>query len=87
MNFDLSDEQNMLRDQAERIFQELSSPERLRTLLNQRAPYDPELWRSLSELGFLGAALPEEHGGLGMNPLDLAMLLEEAGRSCVRSPN
>lgn len=86
MNFDLSDEQNMLREQAERIFQEHAAPERLRKLLDERAPYDPDLWNSLSELGFLGAALPEEYGGLGMTPLDLAMLVEEAGRACAPVP-
>jgi acyl-CoA dehydrogenase len=86
VNFDLSDEQNMLREQAARIFTELASPERLRQLLDEGAPYDAELWSSLSELGFLGAALPEEFGGLGMTPLDLAMLVEEAGRSCAPVP-
>jgi acyl-CoA dehydrogenase len=86
VNFDLSEEQNMLREQAARIFEELAAPERLRALLNERAPYDPSLWGSLSELGFLGAALPEAYGGLGMSPLDLAMLMEEAGRACAAVP-
>jgi acyl-CoA dehydrogenase len=86
VDFDLSDEQNMLREEAGKLFAELASPAKLRELLDARAPSDPGLWGSLSELGFLGAALPEQYGGLGMQPLDLAMLVEEAGRACAPVP-
>lgn len=86
MNFDLSEEQIMLRDQCARIFTEHAPPVRLRALLAEAAPYDPELWTRLAELGFLGVALPEATGGLGMTPLDLAMLVEESGRSCAATP-
>jgi acyl-CoA dehydrogenase len=86
VNFDLSDEQNMLREQAERILQQNAAPERLRSLLDRHASYDQELWSAISELGFLGAALPEGYGGLGMTPLDLAMLVEETGCACAPVP-
>ena len=86
MNFDLSEEQTILREQAARMFSEQADPARLRALLNEQAPFDADLWAQLSELGFLGAALPEAVGGLGMTPLDLAMLIEEAGRSCAPVP-
>ena len=86
MNFDLSDEQQMLREQAARLFEEFAGPERLRLLLGEQAPFDPVLWARLSELGFLGAALPEEFGGLALTPLDLGMLVEEAGRACAPVP-
>ncbi|MGY1840277.1 MULTISPECIES: acyl-CoA dehydrogenase family protein [unclassified Modestobacter] len=43
-------------------------------------------WRLLAESGFLGAGVPEEQGGLGLLPSDLALLSEEAGRALVPGP-
>lgn len=43
-------------------------------------------WRPIADSGLLGALLPEEHGGLGLVPSDLAVLTEEAGHSLVRGP-
>ena len=48
--------------------------------------YPPELWRGMSELGWLGLAAPEEYGGAGGSFLDLAMLLEEMGRALTPGP-
>ena len=44
------------------------------------------LWGQLGELGVLGLTTPEEHGGLGLGPLDLVLLLEECGRYAVPEP-
>lgn len=43
-------------------------------------------WRAIADSGLLGALLPEEQGGLGLVPSDLALLTEEAGHSLVRGP-
>jgi alkylation response protein AidB-like acyl-CoA dehydrogenase len=43
-------------------------------------------WRAIADSGLLGALLPEEDGGLGLVPSDLALLTEEAGHSLVRGP-
>ena len=42
--------------------------------------YTPELWKRIADLGWLGLPFPEEYGGLGLNYLDLTLLLEEMGR-------
>lgn len=44
------------------------------------------LWEQLAELGILGLTTPESHGGLGLGPLDLVLLLEECGRHAVPEP-
>ena len=86
MNFDLSDEQKMLAEQASGLLAERSTPERLRALIGEGADYDAALWRELAEMGFLGAAIAEAHGGLGMTPLDLGVISQELGRANASLP-
>jgi alkylation response protein AidB-like acyl-CoA dehydrogenase len=44
------------------------------------------LWRSLADLGLLGALVPESHGGLGLNELDILLGLTESGRAAAPIP-
>jgi acyl-CoA dehydrogenase len=86
MNFDLSDEQKMLAEQARGLLGERSTPDRLRSLIDSGAEWDEPLWREIAEMGFLGAIIPEAHGGLGMTELDLGVISEEMGRANVALP-
>lgn len=86
MNFDLSDEQKMFAEQARGLLQDRSPPDRLRRLIDDGAEWDERLWREMAGLGFLGAGITEEHGGLGMTPLDLGVLAEELGRANAAIP-
>jgi acyl-CoA dehydrogenase len=86
MNFDLSDEQKMLAEQARGLLGARSTPDRLRALIDGGQEYDEPLWRELAEMGFLGAAIPEAYGGLGMTELDLAVISEELGRANAALP-
>lgn len=81
MNFDLSDEQKMLAEQARGLLAERSPPARLRQLIGEGAEIDAPLWRELGEMGFLGAAIAEAHGGLGLSALDLGVISQELGRA------
>lgn len=80
MNFDLSDEQKMLAEQARGLLSERSPYDHLRRLIDMQAEWDESLWRELSEMGFLGVAIPEQHGGLGMAALDQGVIAQELGR-------
>ncbi len=80
MNFDLSDEQKMLAEQARGLLAERVPFDHLRKLIDASAEWDEPLWRELGEMGFLGANIPEEFGGLGLSELDLAMISQELGR-------
>lgn len=86
MNFDLSDEQKMLAEQVGGLLAERSSPERLRELIAAGAEWDEALWSELAEMGFLGAAIAEADGGLGMTALDLGVISQELGRANVALP-
>ncbi|TGN72894.1 acyl-CoA dehydrogenase [Bradyrhizobium yuanmingense] len=81
MNFDFSDDQKQLRDQARKFLAEKCSPKAVRVVLEGKAPYDQELWKGLAEMGFLGVAIPEEFGGAGAGHLELCVIAEEMGRA------
>jgi acyl-CoA dehydrogenase len=80
MDFDLSDEQKMLAEQARGLLAERSPYDRLRSLIDGGADWDEPLWSELGTMGFLGANIPEKFGGLGMSELDLGVISQELGR-------
>ena len=80
MNFEFSDDQKQLHDQARRYLAEHSPPKAVRAVLEGEAAYDKALWKGLAEMGFLGVAIPEEFGGAGAGHLELCVIAEESGR-------
>jgi alkylation response protein AidB-like acyl-CoA dehydrogenase len=86
MNFDFSDEQKQLRDQARKFLTEKCPPKAVRAVLDGNAPYDRDLWKGLAEMGFLGVAIPEAYGGAGAGHLELCVIAEEMGRALAPVP-
>ncbi|WP_322516178.1 acyl-CoA dehydrogenase family protein [Rhodopseudomonas palustris] len=86
MNFDFSDDQKQLRDQARRFLAEKCPPKAVRAVLEGKADYDRDLWKGLAEMGFLGVAIPEEYGGTGAGHLELCVIAEELGRALAPVP-
>ncbi|MEA1958909.1 MAG: acyl-CoA dehydrogenase family protein [Chloroflexota bacterium] len=86
MDFDFTEEQEMLRKSA-RCFLKRECPASLvRQMAADSIGYPPELWRKMAELGWVGLAVPERYGGMGMGFIDLVILLEEMGRACLPGP-
>jgi alkylation response protein AidB-like acyl-CoA dehydrogenase len=86
MDFDFSDEQKQLRNEARKFLIEKCPPKVVRAVLDNKASYDRDLWKGLSELGFLGVAIPEEYGGAGAGYLELCVIAEEMGRALAPVP-
>ncbi|NWG44950.1 MAG: acyl-CoA/acyl-ACP dehydrogenase [Alphaproteobacteria bacterium] len=86
MNLDFSDDQKMLKDQARKVLSEKSPPGANRAVLEGTAPYDAKLWAQVGELGWLGCAIPEAYGGLGLGYLELCVIAEELGRAIAPVP-
>lgn len=86
MNLDFSEEQKALKDQVRRFLEARCPPAAVRTILEGSEPYDRALYRGLAELGVLGAAIPEEYGGVGLSHLELCVLAEELGRALAPVP-
>ncbi|HVN43582.1 MAG TPA: acyl-CoA dehydrogenase family protein [Steroidobacteraceae bacterium] len=86
MNLDFSDDQKALGEHARRLLTERSTSAVIRRVMADNAPYDPELWAALAELGYLGAAIPESYGGAGLGHLELCVIASELGRALAPVP-
>ena len=87
MNFDFSDDQKLLRDQARKFLTDKCDRSTVRTVLEDNSNYySNDLWKSISEMGWTGTAIPEEYGGLGLGMLELCIIAEELGRSLAPTP-
>ena len=86
MDFDLSDDQNALRDGARELLDGLASPAQVRAHTASDAAYDGALWSAMVEQGWLGIEVPEDRGGVGLGTVEVAVLAEELGRHAAPAP-
>lgn len=86
MNFDFSDDQKMLRDQARRFLTEKCTAKTVRKVFESDAGHDAALWKQIAEMGWHGTAIPENYGGLGLGYLELCVVAEELGRALAPVP-
>ena len=80
MHFDLSEEQQMIR-QAVREFAEKEIAPRARHV-DETGEFPAETFRKMGELGLMGIAVPEQYGGAGADSLSAAIAVEEVARAC-----
>ncbi|MBW2271649.1 MAG: acyl-CoA/acyl-ACP dehydrogenase [Deltaproteobacteria bacterium] len=86
MDVQFSEEQVLLRESARDFLEKECPPARVRELMDEPRGSSDDFWKKLADLGWLGLTLPEEHGGAGLDLLDLAIVLEEMGRALVPDP-
>jgi len=86
MDFDLSKPQKLLRETARGLLARECPAGRVRELMETETAYDEKLWQTLADQGWMGLALPEEYGGLGLGLVELAVVAEEMGRACLPGP-
>jgi len=86
MDFSLSDEHESLRELARKIFADRCSHERMKALESSGEWYDAGLWKELARANLPAIALPEEVGGAGLGPIEVALVLEELGRHLAPAP-
>ncbi|HEY3109427.1 MAG TPA: acyl-CoA dehydrogenase family protein [Chloroflexota bacterium] len=86
MDFELSQDQIGLRDLAREFFGRESATPRVRAALETGERYDRSVWRQIGELGLQSIPISEQHGGMGMGMVELALVLEEMGRHAYAGP-
>ena len=86
MDFDLSDDQIALRDGARELLDGLAAPAQVRAHTAGGAPFDASLWAAMADQGWLGIEVPEARGGVGLGPVEVAVLCEELGRHSAPAP-
>ena len=81
MNFDFSDDQKLLKSEARKFLEAACPASRVHKVLDDAsAGFDEALWRRVARQGWMGAAIPEAFGGLGLGHLELCVIAEELGR-------
>jgi alkylation response protein AidB-like acyl-CoA dehydrogenase len=80
MDFQFTDEQNMVRELARGILAKEVAADRVKAAEQTASWHDARLWSTLADAGLLGIAIEENHGGMGLGFLGLCSLLEEVGR-------
>ncbi len=86
MDLGLSEIQQMLKNSAREFLSQECPLTLVREMEEDARGYTDELWRQIAGLGWPGVAFPEQYGGTGGSFLDLAVLLEEIGRSLTPGP-
>lgn len=86
MDFGLDETQEALRDLAAGLLAKEASQERLEAHERGGAPYDERLWQALREAGLTAICVPEHAGGAGLGPVEMAVVLREAGARAAPGP-
>jgi alkylation response protein AidB-like acyl-CoA dehydrogenase len=86
MDFDITEEQNLLKSSARDFLSKECTAEHVRTMLDDDLGYSKDLWQKMAELGWMGITLPPAYGGVEGDFLDLLLLQEEMGRFLMPAP-
>ena len=86
MNFDLTEEQQMLNDSLRRFVANEYTFEKRGDIIKSEKGTDPATWSAFAEMGLLGFTFPEDYDGLGGNAVDTMVVMENFGRGLVTEP-
>ena len=86
MNFDLSEEQQLIQDSISRFVAENYSLEQRQALTKTKAGFSSEHWQTMAELGWLGLPFEENLGGFGGDQVDTMIVMEQFGKGMVCEP-
>jgi alkylation response protein AidB-like acyl-CoA dehydrogenase len=86
MNLSFTEEQEILRKFARDFLTSKFPKKVVKEIEESESGYSSDIWKEMTELGWMGLPFPEKYGGTGMTFLDLAVLLEEIGRAAMPGP-
>ena len=86
MDFDLSEEQQLLKDSVTRLLADRYDFESRKRFQTMPEGFSPKLWQDFAELGILGVAFSEEDGGFGGGPVETMIVMEAFGKALVVEP-
>jgi alkylation response protein AidB-like acyl-CoA dehydrogenase len=81
-----SDDRGALRDALRRLLKDHSSEADVRRTMVSDSSQDPALWQRLVDMGITGLLVDEAHGGGGGGPIEIEIVMEEAGAALLCSP-
>src|SRR5271165_4353984 len=86
MDFELSEEQQLVRDNVVRLMKDRYGFEARKTYQASALGFSEALWREYADMGLLGAPFSEEDGGFGGGPVETMIVMEEFGKALALEP-
>ncbi len=86
MDFDLTDEQRMLKDSVEQLITDRYDFEQRKKYMKEEAGYSRAQWAQYAGMGLLGLPFDERFGGVGGGPVETMIVMEAFGRGLVLEP-
>ncbi|KAF0965627.1 acyl-CoA dehydrogenase family protein [Rhodococcus sp. T7] len=86
MDFELTDEQKLLRDTTRELLGRSYDAEKRNAVTDTEQGWSPQVWKQLAEVGLLGLSFDEEDGGMGAGPVEVASVMTEIGRRLAPEP-
>lgn len=86
MNFDLNDEQAMLRDTVRELLGRAYDTETRNSVTATDLGWNQQTWKQLADMGVLGLPFAEADGGMGAGPVETMTVMNEIGRSLAPEP-
>ncbi len=81
-----AEDRTALTDSLRRLLADKSAEADVRRVMETPDGYDPPLWRQLAEMGVVGLIVEEDYGGVGAGPVELELVMEEAGAALLGAP-
>jgi pimeloyl-CoA dehydrogenase small subunit len=86
MDFELSEEQRLLKDSVERLLADRYDFEARHRFMQSADGFSRDVWKQYAELGLLALPFAEEHGGVGGGPVETMIVMEALGRALALEP-
>jgi alkylation response protein AidB-like acyl-CoA dehydrogenase len=86
MDFELSDEQRLLRESIDRLLADHYGFAQRRQYLAEPEGWSRDMWRQYAELGLLGLPFGEDYGGFGVGAIEIMLVMEAFGRALALEP-
>ena len=86
MDFDLTEEQRLLRESVDRLLGDTYTFEKRKAYLAEPEGWSRSLWSQYAELGLLGLPFAEEHGGFGGGGIETMLVMQAFGRALALEP-
>ena len=86
MQFEFSEEQQLIRDMAEEFARDQGKSEAVRRAMETDSGFDACTWQAICELGFPGLLIREDLGGQGLGAVEMALVFEALGSHLIPGP-